>query len=70
LPISKDVAVNRLGIGVIGVADDDCDGFVTMDGGYEITDLESKRSDEISMSAIVVMGMNNSKIRRKEYVYE
>jgi hypothetical protein len=56
LPISRDVAVNRLGIGVIGMADDDCDGFVTMDGGYEITDLESKRSDEISMLAIVVRG--------------
>jgi hypothetical protein len=27
-----------------------------MDGGYEITDLESKRSDEISMLAIVVRG--------------
>lgn len=48
--------MNRLGIGVIGMADDDCDGFVTMDGGYEITDLESKRSDEISMLAIVVRG--------------
>jgi hypothetical protein len=55
LPISKDVAVNRLGIGVIGVADDDCDGFVMMDGGYEIMDLESKQSDEILMSAIEVM---------------
>jgi hypothetical protein len=40
---------------VIGAVDDGCDSFVTMDGGYEINDLESKRSDNISMLAIVAM---------------
>jgi hypothetical protein len=51
----KDVGWKSLGRGVIGVVDGGCDSFVTMDGGYEIEDVESKRSDNISMSAIVVM---------------
>jgi hypothetical protein len=41
-------------MGVIGVVDNGCDSLVTIDGGYEIMDFESKRSDEISMLAIVV----------------
>jgi hypothetical protein len=49
--------MNRLGMGVMGVVDDCCDCLVMTDGGYEITDFESKRSEEISMSAIVVMKM-------------
>ena len=36
--------------------DDGCDCVVITEGGYEIMDLESKRSDDISMSAIVVRG--------------
>jgi hypothetical protein len=49
--------VNRLGMGMMGAVDDGCDCLVMTDGGYEITDFESKRSDEISMSAIMVMMM-------------
>jgi hypothetical protein len=41
-------------MGVIGVVDDGCDSFVTMDGKYEMRDFKSKQSDEISMLAIVV----------------
>jgi hypothetical protein len=40
--ILKDVAVNRLGMETTGVVDDGCDCIVMMDGGYEITDSESK----------------------------
>jgi hypothetical protein len=40
---------------VIGAVDDGCNSFMTMDGGYEMEDLESKRSEDISMSAIEVM---------------
>jgi hypothetical protein len=53
--MSNDVVVNRLGMGMIGVADDGCNCFVMNDGGYEITDLELKQSDNISMLAILVM---------------
>ena len=42
MPILNDVAVNRVGMGMIGAVDNGCNGFVTMDGGYEITDFESK----------------------------
>ena len=52
LAILNDVAGNRLGMGMIGVVDDSCDSLVTIDGGYEIIDFESKRSDEILMLAI------------------
>jgi hypothetical protein len=47
--------VNRLGMGIMGAVDDGCDCFVMTDGGYEITDFESKWSDEILMSAIMMM---------------
>jgi hypothetical protein len=59
LLILRDVGWKSRGIGVIGAVDAGCDSFVTMDGGYEMNDLESKRSDDISMLAIVVM-MNDS----------
>ena len=51
----NDVVVSELGMGLIGVVDDGCDSLVMIDGGYEIMDLESKRSDEMSMLAIVVV---------------
>ena len=54
MPILKDVG-KRLGRGRIGVVDDSCDCIVMIDGGYEIIDCELKWSEEISMSAIVVM---------------
>jgi hypothetical protein len=38
---------------------------VMIDGGYEIMDSESKRSDDISMSAIVVI-TNDNEIEKKE----
>jgi hypothetical protein len=66
LPILNDVAVNRSGIGVMGVVDDGCDCFMTIDGGYEIVDFESKRSDDISMSAIVVITNSNDEVKKKE----
>jgi hypothetical protein len=69
LPILESVGVNSLGMGVIGAVDDGCDCFVMIDGGYEIVDFESKRSDEISMSAIVVMTNDRNEIRKKEGVY-
>ena len=62
LPISNDVG-RRLGRGRIGEVDDGSDCVVTTDGGYEIMDLESKRSDDISMSAMVTMNDSNKKER-------
>jgi hypothetical protein len=56
-------------MGVIGVVDDGWDCFVMIDGGYEIVDFESNRSDDISMSAIVVMRNDRDEIRKKEGVY-
>ena len=53
--ILNDVTGNRLGMGTMGVVDDEGDGLVTSDGGEEIMDHESKWSDETSMSAIVVI---------------
>jgi hypothetical protein len=61
LPMSNDVVANKLGIGMIGVADDGCNCFVMTNGGYEITNFELKQSDDISMSAIVVMMMMRKK---------
>ena len=55
MPISNDIAVNRVGMGMIGEVDNGCDGFVAMDGGYEMTDFESKQSDEILMLVMVMM---------------
>jgi hypothetical protein len=55
-------------MGMTGMVDDGCDCFVMMDGGYEITDSESKRSDDISMSAIVVMTNDRDEVRKKEGV--
>ena len=52
LPISNNVAENRSGIGMMGMVDDGCNCIVMIDGGYEIMDLESKWSDDSSMSAI------------------
>jgi hypothetical protein len=69
LPILNDVAATRSGIGVMGVVDDGCDCFMTIDGGYEIVDFESKRSDDISMSTIVVIMNNNDEVRLNECVY-
>jgi hypothetical protein len=54
--------VNQFGMGIMGAVDDGCNCFVTIDGGYEITDFESKQSDDISMSAIMM-------ICEGEYVY-
>jgi hypothetical protein len=48
-------------MGIIGAVDDGCDCFVMTDGGYEITNFESKQRDDISMSAIVVMMMMRKK---------
>jgi hypothetical protein len=56
-------------MGMMGVVDDGCDCFVMIDGGYEIMDSESKRSDNISMSAIVVMMNDRDEVRKKEGVY-
>jgi hypothetical protein len=61
LPMSNDVVANKLGMGMIGVADDGCDCFVMTDGGYKITDFKSNQSDDILMSAIVVMMMMRKK---------
>jgi hypothetical protein len=55
LPILNNIAASRSGMGMMGVADDGCDCFVMINGGYEIVDFESNRSNDISMSAIVVM---------------
>jgi hypothetical protein len=65
LLISNDVAVNKSGMGMIDVVDVGCNCFVMIDGGYEIMDSESKRSDDISMSAIVVI-TNDNEIEKKE----
>jgi hypothetical protein len=51
----KEVGWKSLGIEVIGAVDDGCNSFMTIDGGYEIEDVESKRNNDISMSAIVVI---------------
>jgi hypothetical protein len=40
---------------MMGVVDDGCTCFVTIDGGYEMRDFESNRSDDVLMSAIVMM---------------
>jgi hypothetical protein len=64
----KDVAVNRLGMGMTGMVDDSCDCFVMMDGGYEIMDSELKQSNNISMSAIIVIMNDDSKREKKEYM--
>ena len=58
MAILNDVAANRSGTGIMGVVDDGCEGVVVIDGGYDIMDLESKWSDDISMSAIVVIVEN------------
>ena len=60
LPISNDVG-RKLGRGRIGEVDDECDCVVIIDGGYVMTECESNRSDEISMSAIVVIGDSKNK---------
>jgi hypothetical protein len=52
-------------MGIMGAVDDGCDCVVMTDGGYEITDFESKRSDEISMSAIMVMIPSSQFIENK-----
>jgi hypothetical protein len=57
LPIPNDVAANRSGRGMMGVVDDGCTCFVTIDGGYEMSDFESNRSDDVLMSAIVTIMM-------------
>jgi hypothetical protein len=63
--ILKDVAVNKSGMEMTDMVDDGCDCFVMMDGGYEIMDSESKQSDNISMSAIVVMMNDRNEVRKK-----
>jgi len=68
--IPNDVIVSELGRGVRGVVDDGCDSFVTTDGGYEIMDLESKWSDDISMSAIVVRRDDNGGVQKGVCVCE
>jgi hypothetical protein len=56
-------------MGMMGVVDDGCDCFVMIDSEYEIMDLELKRSNDISMSAIVVMMNDRDEVRKKEGVY-
>ena len=63
--ILNDDTVNRLGMGVIGVVDDGCDSLVTINGGYEIMDFESKQSDEISMLAIGTIINDYESLRSK-----
>jgi len=62
-------------MGTTGVVDDGCDCFKMMDGGYKIMDSESNRSDDISMSAIVVndnkeVGRKKMCMKVKECVFE
>jgi hypothetical protein len=56
-------------MGMTCMVDDGCNCFMMMDGGYEITDSKLKWSDNILMSAIVVMMNDNDNIRKKECVY-
>jgi hypothetical protein len=53
-------------MGMMGVADDGCDCFVMIDGGYEIMDFELNRSDDISMLAIVVITNDNDEVKKKK----
>ena len=61
MPISKDVGVNRSGIGMMGVVDNGSKCVVMTNGGYEIMDLELKWSDDILMLAMVMMNDSNKK---------